>query len=193
MAAHAETRPSIAVFCGARPGVHPDHLHFAHAFGLELARRGSDLVYGAGGVGVMGAVAQGVTAGGGDVTGVVPQALRERERSDDPLGSIRVVDTMHERKALMYALSDGFAVLPGGIGTMDEVMEVLTWNQLGLIDKPIVLVNHRGFFDPLIGLLDHLVAEGFLSAVERRLIRAARRPEEACDLLRLPAPLAVAA
>lgn len=189
----AEAGPNIAVFCGARPGVHPDHIDFAREFGLELARRGSGLVYGAGGVGVMGAVAQGVMEGGGDITGVVPQALREREQADDPLGTIHVVATMHERKALMYALSSGFAVLPGGIGTLDEVMEVLTWNQLGMIDKPIVLVNHRGFFDPLLALLDHLVAEGFLAPSERQLIQATDCPQLACDLLRLRAPLAVAA
>ncbi|MFE4960491.1 TIGR00730 family Rossman fold protein [Streptomyces sp. NPDC056653] len=188
-----ETGPNIAVFCGARPGVHPDHLAFAHAFGRELALRGSGLVYGAGGVGVMGAVAQGVSDGGGAITGVVPSALRERERSDDPLGTIHVVATMHERKALMYRLATGFAVLPGGIGTLDEVMEVLTWNQLGLMAKPVVVVNHEGFFDPLLNLLDHLVTQGFLARHERALIQTADAADDACDRLCLRAPVVAAA
>ena len=183
----------IAVFCGARPGAHPDHLVLAAHLGRELARRGAGLVYGAGGVGVMGALAQGVVTAGGRVTGVVPQALRDREHADEPLGVIHVVATMHERKALMYRLASGFAVLPGGIGTLDELMEVATWNQLGFLKKPIVLVNHTGFFDPLVALLDHLVAEGFLNPPERRLIQVAESPEQACDLLGLPLPLLVAA
>lgn len=189
----AQTHPSIAVFCGARPGVHPDHLAFAHDFGRELALRGSGLVYGAGGIGVMGALAQGVMDGGGQVTGVVPRALRDRERSDDPPGTIHVVSTMHERKALMYRLASGFAVLPGGIGTLDEVMEVSTWNQLGLMAKPVVVVNHQGFFDPLLALLDHLVTQGFLAPRERALIQTAHCAHDACDRLGLTTPAATAA
>ncbi|MDH6132939.1 uncharacterized protein (TIGR00730 family) [Kitasatospora sp. MAA4] len=184
---------SIAVFCGARPGVHPDHLALARDLGAELVRRGAGLVYGAGGVGVMGAIADSVFEAGGDVTGVVPGVLRERERSEEPRGTIHVVSTMHERKSLMYRLASGFAVLPGGIGTLDELMEVATWNQLGIMAKPIVVVNHKGFFDPLLALLDHLVREGFLALHERRLIQVAHTPEDACDLLGLPVLTAAAA
>ncbi|MFF9981113.1 LOG family protein [Streptomyces erythrochromogenes] len=176
----------IAVFCGARPGVSEDHVAFARAFGYELARRGRDLVYGAGGVGVMGAVADGVLAGGGTVTGVLPRSLYERERGDRARGEIFVVRSMHQRKALMYRLSTGFAVLPGGIGTMDELMEVATWNQLSLMEKPVVVVNHRGFYAPMLAMLDHLVTEGFLTAQERGVVRSAETADEALDLLAAP-------
>ncbi|MFJ8018359.1 TIGR00730 family Rossman fold protein [Streptomyces sp. NPDC096339] len=177
----------IAVFCGARPGVRQDHVDFAYGFGQALAGRGLDLVYGAGGVGVMGAVADGVLRGGGAVTGIVPRSLHERERADRARGAIFVVRSMHERKALMYRLSSGFAVLPGGIGTLDELMEVATWNQLSLMEKPIVVVNHAGFYDPMLAMLDHLVSEGFLTAAERGLIRSTDTAEEALDLLATPA------
>ncbi|MQT04394.1 LOG family protein [Streptomyces jumonjinensis] len=182
----------IAVFCGARPGVHPNHLVFAEEFGTILARRGLDLVYGAGGVGVMGALADAVLAAGGDVTGVIPRSLHERERADNAPGAIFVVRSMHERKALMYRLAAGFAILPGGLGTLDELMEVATWNQLSIMRKPIVVVNHRGFFDPILRMLDHLVDEGFLGANERHLIQVAHDAEEAIDRPRVghswPAP-----
>ncbi|MEU6315283.1 TIGR00730 family Rossman fold protein [Streptomyces sp. NPDC047014] len=176
----------IAVFCGARPGTRPDHVALAHDFGYALARRGRDLVYGAGGVGVMGAVADGVLAGGGTVTGVLPRTLHDRERADRARGEIFVVASMHQRKALMYRLSTGFAVLPGGIGTLDELMEVATWNQLSLMTKPLVVVNHRGFYDPMLAMLDHLVGEGFLTARERGAVRSAETTEDALDLLAAP-------
>ncbi|MEV0737727.1 TIGR00730 family Rossman fold protein [Streptomyces sp. NPDC050549] len=176
----------VAVFCGARPGVQAEYIDFARQFGHSLARRGLDLVYGAGGVGVMGAVADGVLGGGGTVTGVIPRSLHERERADRARGEIFVVRSMHERKALMYRLSSAFAVLPGGIGTLDELMEVLTWNQLSLMEKPIVVVNHGGFFTPMLRMLDHLVAEGFLSADERQLIQVAETAQKALDLLGFP-------
>lgn len=178
------TKPErIAVFCGARPGTRSDYLHLAHDFGHTLAAHGMELVYGAGGVGVMGALADAVLEAGGSVTGVIPRDLHERERADKAQGTIFVVRSMHERKALMYRLASGFAVLPGGIGTLDELMEVATWNQLSLIHKPLVVVNHKGFFDPLLDMLDHLVDEGFLAAAERQLIQVAHTPQEAFDHL----------
>jgi uncharacterized protein (TIGR00730 family) len=178
-----EERERVGVFCGARSGVRPDYLEFATAFGAGLARRGVGLVYGAGGVGVMGALADAVLAGGGSVTGVIPHSLHERERADAARGEILVVRSMHERKDLMYRLSSGFAILPGGIGTLDELMEVATWNQLALIAKPLVVVNCKGFFDPMLDMLDHLVEEGFLAADERLLIQVADTADEALDLL----------
>ncbi|MFD3504590.1 TIGR00730 family Rossman fold protein [Streptomyces sp. NPDC058676] len=181
-----EQSEKIAVFCGARDGARPDHLLLAKEFGTALARRGLDLVYGAGGVGVMGAVAHAVMDAGGGVTGVVPRFLHARERADNAPGALFLVRSMHERKALMYRLSAGFAVLPGGFGTLDELLEVATWNQLSIMKKPIVVVNHRGFFDPLLRMLDHLVLEGFLRAEERSLIQEGRSVEEAIDLLRAP-------
>lgn len=173
----------IAVFCGARTGVRPQYVELAKDFGTALARRGAGLVYGAGGVGVMGAVADAAFSGGAPVTGVIPHRLYERELPQRTRGEVFVVRTMHERKALMYKLSNGFAVLPGGLGTLDELMEVATWNQLGFHQKPIVLVNHEGFFDPLAALLDHVVKEGFLSPQERSCIDMAIGVEEALDQL----------
>ncbi|MGW2722988.1 LOG family protein [Streptomyces sp. NPDC001492] len=183
----------VAVFCGARPGVQSAYTDFAREFGRMIAQRGLDLVYGAGGVGVMGAVAAGVLDGGGSVTGVIPRTLHERERADKAPGEVFVVRSMHERKALMYRLSSAFAVLPGGIGTLDELMEVMTWNQLSLMEKPIVVVNHRGFFTPMLAMLDHLVAEGFLSDQERRLVKVAHTSEEALHEFGLFEPAATPA
>lgn len=173
----------IGVFCGSRSGASPEHLALAHDFGTAMAARGTGLVYGAGGTGVMHAVAKGVLDSGASVTGVVPYNLREREKSTDVLGEVFVVRNMHERKALMYRLSDAFAVLPGGIGTLDELMEVATWNQLGFLSKPLVLVNRDGFYDPLVCLLDHLVEQGFLAPDERALISETDAVEHALDLL----------
>ncbi|GGX80174.1 TIGR00730 family Rossman fold protein [Streptomyces minutiscleroticus] len=174
---------SIAVFCGARPGTRQEHLDFARDFGTSLARHGLGLVYGAGGVGIMRAVADGVLEHGGDVTGVIPRDLHERERADHAPGAVFLVRTMHERKALMYRLASGFAVLPGGLGTLDELMEVATWNQLSLLAKPVVVLNRHGFYDPMLAMLDHLVVEGFLAVHERRLIQVAETAEEALCLL----------
>ncbi|KOY55779.1 TIGR00730 family Rossman fold protein [Streptomyces sp. XY332] len=191
---HSVQHPQrVAVFCGARPGRAAHHTDLAYAFGQALGARGLGLVYGAGGVGVMGAVADGALAAGAAVTGVIPHDLHERERPDMARGEIFVVRSMHERKARMYRLAEAFAVLPGGYGTLDELMEVATWNQLGLHDKPIVLVNARGFFDPLIALLDHLVAEGFMSARDRSFIQAGTGIEECLDLLHLDTRAVVAA
>jgi uncharacterized protein (TIGR00730 family) len=178
----------LAVFCGARPGTQTRYLDFAREFGRSVARRGLDLVYGAGGIGVMGAVADGVLDGGGAVTGVIPRSLHERERADNARGAVFVVRSMHERKALMYRLSSAFAVLPGGLGTLDELMEVATWNQLSLMAKPVVVVNHGGFFTPMLAMLDHLVAEGFVSAKERQLIQVADTAAAALDRLGFPEP-----
>ncbi|MEU7145871.1 TIGR00730 family Rossman fold protein [Nocardia sp. NPDC046473] len=173
----------IAVFCGARAGASDDHIELGHDFGLALAGRGANLVYGAGGTGVMHAVARGVFDGGGAVTGVVPRELREREKSLEVRGEIYVVKDMHARKALMYRMSDAFAVLPGGLGTLDELMEVATWNQLRFHCKPMVLVNRDGFYDPLILLLDHLVRSDFIGQEDRALIQDTSDVEDALDLL----------
>ncbi|GAA3624845.1 TIGR00730 family Rossman fold protein [Nonomuraea rosea] len=184
---------AIGVFCGARAGVQAQYLDVAEKLGEALVRRGAGLVYGACGVGIMGAVAGAVATAGGSVTGVIPHHLFEREKPDLASGNIYVVRTMHERKALMYDLSMGFAVLPGGLGTLDELMEVATWNQLRIHEKPIVLINQGGFFDPLIAMLDHVVAEGFLTQEERSAIRVTADVDHALDWLGLsvaPVPMA---
>ncbi|MEV2279011.1 TIGR00730 family Rossman fold protein [Nocardiopsis sp. NPDC049922] len=176
-------RHTVGVFCGSRAGIRSGYTSVARTFGARLAERGAGLVYGAGGVGVMGAVAGAAAAGGAPVTGVIPHDLRERERMHEIEGRIFISRSMHERKALMYRLSTGFAALPGGLGTLDELMETATWNQLGIHDKPIVLMNCHGFFDPVLRLLEHVVAEGFLSPEESERILVAQGPEEALDLL----------
>jgi cytokinin riboside 5'-monophosphate phosphoribohydrolase len=186
-------RKSIGVFCGSRPGHHPEYTQAATELGRELAGRGAGLVYGGGGVGIMGCVSTAALAGGASVTGVIPHALHERERLDNACGEIFVVGGMHERKALMYRLSDAFVVLPGGYGTLDELMEVATWNQLGYHDRPVALVNVRGFFDPLVALLDRMLEEGFFSARDRALIRVAPDARTALDAVGVPAPVEVPA
>ncbi len=181
------TRPgvSVGVFCGSRAGLRADYSALAREFGGLLAAHKAGLVYGAGGTGIMGALADSVLLAGGQVTGVIPQMLFERERPDLGRGQVYLVRGMHERKELMYRLSAAFAVLPGGLGTLDELMEVATWNQLSIIKKPIVVVNYGGFFDPMFAMLDHLVSEGFLSLKERELIMMATDARDALDQLAL--------
>jgi uncharacterized protein (TIGR00730 family) len=178
---------NVGVFCGSRTGTRPSYVETAKSLGTELARRGIGLVYGAGGVGVMGAVATAALDGGGRVTGVIPHDLYEKERPDLTKGEVYVARSMHERKALMYRLSDGFAVLPGGFGTLDELMEVATWNQLGFHSKPVVLINCDGYYNPLITLLDHMVTQGFISVEERALLRVAENASAALSQLGWPA------
>ncbi len=127
----------------------------------------------------MGAVAEAALAAGAPVTGVIPRQLFERERPDRSRGEVRVVESMHERKALMYRLSAGFAVLPGGLGTLEELLEVATWNQLGFHRKPLVLVNRGGFFDPLLTMLDTMVDNGFLEPSDRALVQASSDVDDA--------------
>jgi uncharacterized protein (TIGR00730 family) len=136
-----------------------------------LAERGIRLVYGGGKIGLMGAVADAALAAGGDVVGVIPRHLVEKEVGHGGLPDLRIVDTMHERKALMANLSDGFLALPGGYGTFEELFEIVTWSQLGLHPKPCGLLNTDGFYDPLLGLIDHATAEGFIRPEHRDLVR----------------------
>jgi uncharacterized protein (TIGR00730 family) len=149
----------ICVFAGSSAGVRPEYLRAAADLGTVLAARGIELVYGGARVGMMGAVAGAVLAGGGRVTGVIPQALVEKEVAHDGLTELRVVTSMHQRKALMADLSDAFIALPGGWGTLDEMFEILTWAQLGLHRKPCGLLNVSGYFDRLLAFLDALQSQ----------------------------------
>ncbi len=160
----------ICVFCGSRRGRRPEYVAAARAVGSTLGRRGIGLVYGGGGVGVMGELADAALAHDGEVIGVIPHSLLEWEVGHTRIADLRVVDTMHERKALMASLSDGFIALPGGYGTLEELFEVLTWAQLGLHPKPCGLLNVGGYFDPLLRLVDHMVEEGFLRDEHRSLL-----------------------
>ncbi len=161
----------VCVFCGSNPGVRPAYGEAAAAVAGALADRGIGLVYGGGAVGLMGRVADAMLARGGEVIGVIPQRLVDREIGHRGVTELRVVETMHERKALMAELSDGFVALPGGIGTLEELFEVWTWSYLGLHDKPIGLLAAGGFWDPLVGFLDGLVGHGFLRPEARAKVR----------------------
>ncbi|RDS80477.1 TIGR00730 family Rossman fold protein [Dyella monticola] len=158
---------ALCVYCGSQSGHHPIYLETAQAFGQELAQRGITLVYGGGKVGLMGTVANAALASGGKVIGVIPRQLVEREVAHTGLSELVVVDTMHQRKTRMFELSDAFVALPGGFGTMDEMFEMLTWAQLGLHRYPCAFLNTQGYYDHLRGMMDHMVAEGFVSHVRR--------------------------
>jgi uncharacterized protein (TIGR00730 family) len=174
---------SVCVFSGSSPGARPSYTETAAALGREVATRGMRLVYGGASVGLMGAVADAALAAGGEVVGVIPQHLVDREVAHDGLTELRVTGSMHERKALMADLADGFVALPGGLGTLEELAEILTWSQLGLQSKPCGLLDVEGFFDPLLAFLDHTVAERFVSTEHRALVLAADRPDALLDLL----------
>ncbi|MSP20987.1 MAG: TIGR00730 family Rossman fold protein [Alphaproteobacteria bacterium] len=160
---------SVCVFCGSRVGRDSGHRALARHFGEILANAKVRLVYGGGSIGLMGVLADAVLAAGGQVTGVIPDFLDRIEVGHRTLTDLAVVGSMHERKAVMFEQSDAFVVLPGGLGTLDETIEIITWRQLGLHDKPILLVNHEGYWDPLVTLLDHTVTEGFAGENTRRL------------------------
>ncbi len=160
----------ICLFCGANSGASPAYMQAARDFGAELIACGLDLVYGGGSVGLMGEVARTVLEGGRHVTGVIPRALTTTELAGEALGELVVVDTMAERKERMLTMSDAFVVLPGGMGTMDELFEAITWGQLGIQSKPVGLLNVNGYFDHLIGWVDHAVTEGFVRPHHRALL-----------------------
>ena len=152
----------IAVFCGSSEGFDPDNVTRAHALGKFLAREGIELVYGAAKIGLMGAVARGVQEQGGTCIGVIPDFLMKKEIVNESLDEMIITKNMHDRKIVMYEKSDGFIIVPGGFGTMDEFFEIATWGQLGLHGKPIGILNWNGYFDALLYQFDHMVKLGFL-------------------------------
>ncbi|MCA0920912.1 TIGR00730 family Rossman fold protein [Pseudooceanicola nanhaiensis] len=166
-------RASVCVFCGSRPGVHPDYAAAAETLGKSLAEADWRLVYGAGDVGLMGTVARAAQGAGGETFGVIPTHLMQAEVGKTDLTRFIVTENMHERKKVMYMNSDAIVVLPGGAGSLDEFFEVLTWRQLGLHAKPIWLLNTRGYWDPLTGLLDHVIAQGFAGESLATLVEVA--------------------
>jgi uncharacterized protein (TIGR00730 family) len=168
---------SLCVFCGSNAGVRPSYGEAAETLGRLLAARGVTLVFGGGKVGLMGKIADAVLAGGGKAIGVIPHALVQKEIAHSGLTELRVVDSMHERKALMAELSDGFVAMPGGFGTLDEFCEILIWAQLGIQRKPCGILNVDGYFDSLLNLFDHGVQEGFLHPTHRQMVIHDNDPE----------------
>ena len=167
----------VCVYCGANVGARPAYAEAARRLGRVLGERGLGLVYGGGNVGLMGVVADAALAAGAEVLGVIPQALVARELGHQGITELRVVETMHERKAVMAELADAFVALPGGLGTLDELFEAMTWAQLGLHQKPIGLLEVDGFFAPLVAYLDRAATEGFVRAEHRAALLVASEPE----------------
>jgi uncharacterized protein (TIGR00730 family) len=170
----------LAVFCGSNPGARPDYMEAARSFGRLLASRGVGIVYGGSNVGLMKVLADAMLDDLGDIIGVIPRMLVEREVANKALTDLRIVDSMHERKAIMAELADGFVALPGGIGTLEEFFEIWTWAQLGMHDKPCGLLNVAGYFDLLLQFLDRAVAEKFVRDVHRQMVIVESDP---CELL----------
>jgi hypothetical protein len=168
----------ICVFCGSSPGARPEYVQAARQLGAILAQRKIGLVFGGGRVGMMGQLAQAALKNGGDVIGVIPKELHEKKVAYSGLSDLRVVGSMHERKALMAELADGFMALPGGLGTLEEIFEIVTWAQLGMHHKPCGLLNVAGYFTPLLAFLDQVAAQQFLDAAHRSMILTADSPEE---------------
>lgn len=161
---------TLCVYCGSRPGARPAYSEAATALGRGLAERGISLVYGGAGVGLMGTLADAALAAGGRVTGIIPRALMDRELAHARLTRLEVVDDMHMRKARMAALADGFIALPGGLGTLEELFEMLTWAQIGLHAKPCGVLDVARYYQPLVQLIEHMSAEGFIPERHRQLL-----------------------
>ena len=177
------TTRRVAVYCGSADGKNPAYLAEARARGAAIAAARLGLVYGGANIGLMGAVADAAIAGGVDVIGVLPEVLVEREIAHEGLTQFELTPTMHERKARMVELADAFLVLPGGYGTLEELLEAVTWAQLGLHAKPCILINTASYWDGLLAFLDTAVAAGFLQAKNRELLRVAANAEEAVEMV----------
>jgi uncharacterized protein (TIGR00730 family) len=175
---------TICIFCGSRSGARPVYAEAARRLGTALVARGLDMIYGGGHVGLMGVAADAVLAAGGRAVGVIVQSLVERELAHRGLTELHVVETMHQRKALMAERADAFVALPGGYGTGDELFEILTWAQLGFHARPIGLLNTAGYFDALLVWLDHMVREDFLRPRHRELLLVAEDVDPLLDRLR---------
>jgi uncharacterized protein (TIGR00730 family) len=160
----------LAIFCGSNPGARPEYIGAASALGTLLCERGIGVVYGGSSVGLMAALADTMLENGGDIIGVIPRMLVQREVANNALSDLRIVESMHERKAMMAELADGFMALPGGIGTLEEFFEIWTWAQLGMHDKPCGLLNVAGYFDGLLEFLDRAVTEKFVREVHRGMV-----------------------
>ncbi|MCO6450301.1 MAG: TIGR00730 family Rossman fold protein [Caldilineales bacterium] len=169
---------SVCVFCGSNPGINGRYAEAADELGGLLARSGIQLVYGGGATGIMGAVANGALRQGGRVIGVLPSAMQIPGVAHEGLNELQIVPNMHARKARMAELADAFIALPGGMGTLEELFEVLTWSQLGYQPKPIGILNLDGYYDPLLDMVDHMIEQGFVRSAHRAIFAVAIRPQE---------------
>lgn len=183
----SEMIKSICVYCGASPGTSDTFIKIARELGRELAERRIRLVYGGGGIGLMGAVADATMAAGGEVLGIIPQHLERAELGHRGLTELKIVDTMHTRKRMMFDHSDAFCVLPGGLGTLEEFFEVVTWRQLGMHDKPIIVLNAGGYWDNLVAMIDGIVDDGFAQPAVRQYFSVVNSIGRLFDLLAAPA------
>lgn len=175
---HQEKFERICVYCGSSIGARPEYMAQAAALGKTLAERGIGVVYGGGGLGLMGACASAAMENGGSVIGIIPRALAAKERMNNLVTDLRIVHTMHERKALMVELSSAFIALPGGFGTFDELFETITWAQLGIHQKPIGLLNVAGYFDPFLAMVERAIQDGFILEKYRQLFVVAAEIED---------------
>lgn len=179
-----DQKASVCVYCGASKGSNPLYMETASALGKALAKAGHRLVYGAGDVGLMGAVANGAQSAGGETLGVIPQHLLEWEVGKRDLTHFIITENMHERKKIMVMNSDIFVILPGGFGSLDEFFELITWRQLGLHSKQAILLNVNGFWDPLIALMDHQITQGFVRPNNREFVSVATNVEDTLALIK---------
>lgn len=169
----------LCIYCGSRRGLPESHRRDAIRLGQLLAGNGITLIYGGGHVGMMGIIADAALAADGDVIGVIPVSLRQKEVAHDGLTELHIVDDMHQRKALMAELADGFIAMPGGLGTLEELFEMLTWLQIGIHEKPVGLLNSGGYYNRLLGFLEQTVTDGYLNAADlERLLKVSDKPEE---------------
>jgi len=180
---HNSSAKSIAVFCASASGTNPTYLETARDLGRRIAERNYGVVYGGASVGTMGALADAALAAGGKVIGVIPGVIIDLEIAHNGLTELHIVKTMHERKALMADRADAFIALPGGYGTLDEFIEILTWAQLRIHSKPCVLVNVGGYYDPLLAFFDHAVEEALIKPENRSLVHVARDASEALEIV----------
>ncbi|NOX63811.1 MAG: TIGR00730 family Rossman fold protein [Chloroflexi bacterium] len=183
MKTHLHTFHRICIYCGSNPGANHAYIEAAREMGALLAREGIELVYGGGATGVMGALADAALEAGGRVIGVIPESMNVPNVVHEGLSELHVMADMHTRKALMGSLSDAFIALPGGLGTLDELFETLTWSQLGYRPKPVGALNVAGYYDPLIALIDHAVEHGFIRPQHRHVLAVATSPRDLLDKL----------
>lgn len=169
---------ALCIFCGSQAGANPAYAAATAALGREMAAAGTTLVFGGGRVGLMGVAADAVLAGGGKIVGVIPDFLKNKELAHTGATEMIVVPDMHTRKKVMFERSDAFCILPGGVGTLEEMFEIVTWRQLHLHNKPIVILNTEGYWQPLITLIDNMIGEGFAHRGHEALITVVNKPEE---------------